>query len=74
MAAASIKREIDKIERQMGASRFSELFISITADNGVEFSNAPALEKSILSNQFRTKLFFAHPYSSYERGTNEYST
>ena len=69
--AASVKKEIDKIERQMGALRFRELFISITADNGVEFSNAEGLERSILCNIPRTQLFFAHPYSSYERGTNE---
>lgn len=69
--AASVKREIDKIERQIGALTFRELFISITPDNGVEFSNAEGLEKSILNKRPRTQLFFAHPYSSYERGTNE---
>ena len=69
--AASVKIEIDKMERQIGAVRFRELFRSITPDNGVEFSNAEGLEKSILSNKPRTQLFFAHPYSSYERGTNE---
>ncbi len=69
--AASVKKEIDKIERQMGAIAFRKLFLSITPDNGVEFSNAEGLEKSILTNQPRTRLFFAHPYASYERGTNE---
>jgi len=69
--AASVKKEIDKIERQMGAIAFKKLFISITPDNGVEFSNAEGLERSILNKQARTQLFFAHPYASYERGTNE---
>lgn len=69
--AASVKKEIDKIERKMGALAFRELFISITPDNGVEFSNAEGLERSILNNRQRTQLFFAHPYASYERGTNE---
>ncbi|MDX9801742.1 MAG: IS30 family transposase [Spirochaetia bacterium] len=69
--ASSVKKEIDKIERQIGTVRFRELFNSITPDNGVEFSNAEGLENSILCNQIRTRLFFAHPYSSYERGTNE---
>lgn len=69
--ASSVKTEIDKIERQIGTLSFRKLFISITSDNGVEFSNAEGLEKSILSNKSRTKLFFSHPYSSYERGTNE---
>ncbi len=69
--AASVTKEIDKIERQMGALAFRELFISITPDNGTEFSNVEALERSILNKKARTQLFFAHPYSSYERGTNE---
>jgi len=69
--AASVKKEIDKIERQMGTLRFRELFISITPDNGVEFSNAEGLERSIFNKKLRTQLFFAHPYASYERGTNE---
>lgn len=69
--AASVKKEIDKIERQMGSVLFRKMFKTITPDNGVEFSDAVGLESSILCKQPRTKLFFAHPYSSYERGTNE---
>jgi len=69
--AASVKSEIDKIERQMGASAFQKLFKSITADNGVEFSDATGLERSVLNKGQRTQIFFAHPYSSFERGTNE---
>ncbi len=69
--AASVKKEIDKIERQMGTKIFKKLFISITPDNGVEFSNAEGIERSILNKKIRTQLFFAHPYASYERGTNE---
>ena len=69
--AASVKAEIDKIERQMGASAFQKLFKSITADNGAEFSDATGLERSVLNKGQRTQIFFAHPYSSFERGTNE---
>ncbi|ORJ90864.1 IS30 family transposase, partial [Streptococcus dysgalactiae] len=36
---------------------------SITADNGSEFS--------LLSNLEAVDVYFAHPYSSHERGTNE---
>jgi len=39
---------------------------SITLDNGVEFSNHELIEK-----QAKTKIYFAHPYHSWERGTNE---
>ena len=55
----------------MGSVLFRKMFKSITPDNDVEFSNAVGLESSILSNQPRTQLYFAHPYSSFERGTNE---
>ena len=39
---------------------------TITADNGLEFSGFKKLE-----NWFNLDFFFAHPYSSWERGTNE---
>jgi transposase, IS30 family len=29
------------------------------------------LEKSVMSDSQRTQLYFAHPYSSFERGSNE---
>ena len=69
--AASVTAEIDKIERQMGGVLFRKMFLTITPDNGVEFSDVNGLEKSVLSKGPRTRVFFAHPYSSFERGTNE---
>lgn len=45
---------------------FSEVFKSITADNGSEFA-----ELSTLETKTNTKVYFAHPYRSGERGTNE---
>jgi len=45
---------------------FSTVFKSITADNGSEFSKL-----SILEDLTETKIYFAHPYTSCERGTNE---
>ena len=46
-------------------------FSLLHPDNGVEFSDVNGLEKSVLSKGPRTRVFFAHPYSSFERGTNE---
>lgn len=43
-----------------------EIFKSITFDNGVEFAKWKLIEKN-----FKTKIFFAHPYCSCERGSNE---
>ena len=49
---------------------FRSIFKSITVDNGVEFSDCAGMEKSIFKGM-RTKIYYCHPYSSYERGTNE---
>ena len=61
---------MNRLERKNG-SNFKELFKSITTDNGGEFLDFESIEKSILCNKKRTKMYFAHPYSSWERGTNE---
>jgi len=47
------------------------MFKTVTGDNGSEFSDIAGLERSAVSKQPRLSLFFAHPYSSFERGTNE---
>jgi IS30 family transposase len=41
---------------------------SITSDNGSEF-----YEHKYIAKMLNTKYFFAHPYSSWERGLNEYT-
>jgi len=40
----------------------------ITADNDVEFARHEEISK-----QLGTDFFLAHPYSSWERGSNEYT-
>jgi len=45
---------------------FSEIFKSITFDNGPEGSDYEGMEQG-----GRTIIYYCHPYSSYERGTNE---
>lgn len=47
---------------------FKELVLSITSDNGTEF----AMHKYI-SSRLGALFYFAHPYSSWERGLNEYT-
>ncbi len=69
--AESVRAEFDVMERQIGSLRFRNLFKSITADNGGEFSDVDALEGSSLCQMRRTRLYFAHPFCSSERGTNE---
>ena len=42
------------------------MFKTITSDNGSEFSNLSNIEK-----ECSTKVYFTHPYSSFEKGCNE---
>lgn len=66
----AVARAINGIERQMGAEAFRTVFKSITADNGSEFLDHKVLERSVSSGS-RTHIYYAHPYSSWERGSNE---
>jgi IS30 family transposase len=69
--AESVHHCLNIIEHKYGKN-FKKVFKSITVDNGSEFSDVGALEKSKFGkNNKRTKLYYCHPYSSYERGTNE---
>ena len=66
-----IKEALDALEKKYGA-QFKIKFKSVTFDNGVEFLNWKYLEVSILVvGKRRTTIYFAHSYSSWERGTNE---
>jgi IS30 family transposase len=67
----AMQEAIDGLEVQHG-DHFKVKFKSITFDNGVEFLGWKSLEVSILkSEERRTTIYFAHSYSSWERGTNE---
>ncbi len=68
--AKNVVASLDKLERLYG-DRFSKVFKSITVDNGSEFADCAGMERSSLGEGTRTKLYYCHPYSSWERGTNE---
>lgn len=68
--AASVVKALNGIERAYGAD-FYKIFQSITIDNGSEFSDYEGLEQSCRRVGTRTKVYYCHPYSSYERGSNE---
>lgn len=59
--AENVNKALQKLFRKVGKKNFK----SITSDNGSVFSRLAELESRNM------KVFFAHPYSSYERGTNE---
>lgn len=68
---SEIKRVIDGLERKYGWI-FKEKFKTITFDNGGEFLDCESIEMSFFnSSKKRTVTYYAHPFSSWERGTNE---
>lgn len=67
----AIQAAVDGLEAKHG-DKFKVKFKSITFDNGMEFLGWKSLEISLLgSRERRTTIYFAHSYSSWERGTNE---
>ena len=68
----SVVKAIDTLERKY-KKEFSNKFKTITFDNGVEFRNWKSLERSYdrRKTKSRTKVYYAHPYRSGERGSNE---
>ena len=57
---------IKRVRRRVGGD-FREVFKSITADNGSEFLDSEAIKKAAKCDE----VYYAHPYSSWERGSNE---
>ena len=70
--AEYVAKAIDLIEKKYKKEFYSK-FKTITFDNGGEFRNWRALEKSYDKRRKseRTKVYYAHPYRSGERGSNE---
>lgn len=69
--AGSVVRTLDHIEKTMGTERFLKIFKSITVDNGSEFSDYNGIRLSRTGDEERTEVFYCHPYSAFERGSNE---
>lgn len=70
--AKEVAKAIDIIERKY-KKEFSNKFKTITFDNGGEFRNWVSIEKSYDKRRTkpRTQVYYAHPYRSGERGSNE---
>lgn len=69
--ASSTVHALNMLEKKYGSKNFREKFKTITCDNGVEFLDSKNIEKSRYTKGNRTVLYYCHPYSSWERGTNE---
>ena len=63
-SAEAIDEALAGLIEQFG-DKYNEVFKSITGDNGSEFANLAKVEAKGIA------VYFTHPYSSYEKGTNE---
>ena len=63
--ADSVMTALEVLREAFGEEKFSEIFKTITADNGSEFERLSEIEA------WGTGIYFAHPYSSWERPQNE---
>ena len=61
---------LDDIEKQLGKLLFHKCFPLILTDNGYEFSDISAIERSIFGGK-RTKVFFCEPNRSDQKGSCE---
>lgn len=70
--AEYVAQALDLIEKKYKKIFYTK-FKTITFDNGGEFRNWKSLEKSYDSRRKspRTQVYYAHPYRSGERGSNE---
>ncbi|MCQ4689557.1 IS30 family transposase [Clostridium sp. SL.3.18] len=63
--ADAVIAALEVLREEYGDEYFSVIFKSITADNGTEFERLAELE------EWGVDIYFAHPYSSWERAQNE---
>lgn len=69
--AESVVKALHSIEKEYTAPLFRIIFKTITVDNGTEFSDVLGIETARSGKKARTKTYYCHPYSSWERGSNE---
>jgi len=63
-SAEAVTEAVQELKNIFG-EHFSDVFKTITADNGSEFAELSAQETDGM------KVYFTHPFSSWEKGTNE---
>jgi len=68
--AENVSSAIDRLEREYKRI-FYKKFKTITFDNGGEFKRYEELEQSCRRKGKRLEVYYAHPYCSGERGSNE---
>ena len=68
---ASVVGVLDGLEKKLGTENFRAIFHSITVDNGSEFQDWEGMTRAVEGEGERTHIYYCHPYSAFERGSNE---
>ena len=68
---ASVVAVLDGLEKKLGSLNFRRIFQTITVDNGSEFQDWEGMTRTVTGEGDRTHIYYCHPYSAYERGSNE---
>ncbi|QRG86046.1 IS30 family transposase [Bulleidia sp. zg-1006] len=67
----AVVRVLNRLEKAF-TSQFKNIFKTITVDNGSEFSDYKGMTTSCVSKRKkRVDIYYCHPYTSCERGSNE---
>ena len=67
---ACVLAAFDSLESQLGSDLFSRLFPVILTDNGSEFKDPDALQRSVNGGK-RTRVFYCDPGASWQKGALE---
>ena len=68
---AGVMAGLDMLEEKMGGFNFWRIFQTITVDNGSEFQDWEEMTQAVIGDGERTHIYYCHPYSAFERGSNE---
>ena len=68
---ASVVAVLDMLEKKLGSFNFRRIFQTITVDNGSEFQDWKGMTRAVTEDGERTHIYYCHPYSAFERGSNE---
>lgn len=69
--SSAVAAALDMLESALGKDLFQHLFGLILTDNGAEFSNAEALERSTFHGCARTKVYYCDVRQSQQKGRCE---
>ena len=67
---SEVVKALNRIEKRFKGD-FYKVFQSITVDNGTEFADFEGMENALNRVGKRTSIFYCHPRSPQERGSNE---